>query len=232
MAGRYGLGADTLGLLTQNGFLVDVSIAASMDFATDGGPDYSQLGPEPFWPFERGGLLCMPVSGARIGHLADMADSHTINRFARSDFGQKFYAPALLSRIGALDLVRLTPEGYGLRDMIRLTETLWARGQRCFVLNFHSPSVEPGNTPYVRSDRDLFDFLERLREYLAWFTGPFGGRPTTPLGWREAHLSDQSVRALDGADLPVQWSPGASSDIEAGSAPSGEDQLDGEPTKA
>ncbi|MEO1293592.1 MAG: WalW protein, partial [Pseudomonadota bacterium] len=36
MAGRYGLGADTLGLLTQNGFLVDVSIAASMDFATDG----------------------------------------------------------------------------------------------------------------------------------------------------------------------------------------------------
>ena len=39
--------------------------------------------------------------------------------------------------------------------MRRLTRALLARGQRTFVLSLHSPSVVPGNTPYVRSDADL-----------------------------------------------------------------------------
>ena len=43
--------------------------------------------------------------------------------------------------------------------MRRLTRTLLNRGERIFTLSYHSPSLQPGNTPYVRNDRDLREVL-------------------------------------------------------------------------
>ena len=40
-------------------------------------------------------------------------------------------------------------------------------GTRLFSISFHSPSVEPGHTPYVRDAGDL-------KRFYAWFDGVFG----------------------------------------------------------
>ena len=87
---------------------------------------------------------------------------------------------AVASRLRLLERLRLTPEGYTLAEMMRLTRALLAAGQRVFVLSFHSPSVVPGNTPYVTSEADLDAFLERLRGSLTRFRGELNGRFVTP----------------------------------------------------
>jgi hypothetical protein len=62
----------------------------------------------------------------------------------------------------------------------RLTEHLLERGVRVFVWSFHTPSLEPGHTPYVRSEEELKTFLDRFRAYFEWFFGEIGGVAGTP----------------------------------------------------
>ena len=54
------------------------------------------------------------------------------------------------------------------------------RGVRVFTWSFHSPSVLPGGTPYVRTEADVMRFLDAFDRYFDWFFGKLGGRPTTP----------------------------------------------------
>ena len=55
-----------------------------------------------------------------------------------------------------------------------------ARGLRTFVLSFHSPSVCPGFTPYVRDAADLKAFLDKLKCYYDFFGETLNGQFTTP----------------------------------------------------
>jgi hypothetical protein len=66
--------------------------------------------------------------------------------------------------------------------MKTLTRALLARGQRVFVMSFHSPSLEPGHTPYVVDAATRAAFLARIEAYLEFFMGELGGAPATPLG--------------------------------------------------
>ena len=53
------------------------------------------------------------------------------------------------------------------------------RGHRIFTLVYHSPSLEPGHTPYVRSKADLNSFLATIEQVLVFFRDRMGGRFTT-----------------------------------------------------
>jgi hypothetical protein len=55
---------------------------------------------------------------------------------------------------------------------------------RTLTLSFHSPSMEAGHTPYVRTTRDLREFLERVERYFEFFFGDLAGQPTTPFSVR------------------------------------------------
>jgi len=57
-----------------------------------------------------------------------------------------------------------------------------ADGQRVFVLTYHSPSLEPGGTPYVRTAEDLDRFLAWLEEFYDFFTKEIGGMCVS---WRD-----------------------------------------------
>ena len=107
-------------------------------------------------------------------------------------------APAIASRLRLLERIRLTPEGHTFAEMRRLTRALLARGQRIFVLSFHSPSVVPGNTPYVTSEAELDAFLERLRRFLVMFRDELHGRFVTP------HALKAELERLALADPGVQ----------------------------
>jgi hypothetical protein len=60
-----------------------------------------------------------------------------------------------------------------------------AAGHRVFVLTYHSPSLEPGNTPYVRSIEDRQRLLDWLDAFYAFFREELGGRPAS---WREVRF--------------------------------------------
>ena len=93
--------------------------------------------------------------------------------------------PAVLARLHLLEYIRLTPEGDAFGAHRRLTKALLARGQRAFSFSYHSPSLVPGNTPYVRTERDLAEFLDRLRCYFDYFFGVLGGVAMTPMQLHE-----------------------------------------------
>ena len=57
-----------------------------------------------------------------------------------------------------------------------------------FSFTYHSPSLSPGHTPYVRSADDLSGFLEKFDRYFDFFTREIGGRPATATEIRAAAL--------------------------------------------
>src|SRR5262249_52215931 len=86
----------------------------------------------------------------------------------------------VFARLRLLERIRLTPEGNSLAEMKRLTATLLRAGQQLFVLSYHSPSVAPGNTPYVRDAADLQRFLGVIEQFCDYFFGVCGGAPISP----------------------------------------------------
>ncbi len=176
-AGRYGLGPNTAAILAEQGFEVDLSASPPYDYRGEGGPDYGGFGCEPYW-FGDGSLLGVPSTGAYVGWAGAAAPPLYAAAAAAPEWSR---LPGVLARSGAIERLRLSPEGFAGADLERLTRHLLRRGLRVFNLSFHSPSLEPGWTPYVRSASDLGRFLDRLRRYLDLFLGELGGAAVTPL---------------------------------------------------
>lgn len=176
-AGRYGIGPSTFGILEELGYLVDLSPSPPFDYRPVGGPDFSRRGLAPVWAGPRGSILSIPGTGALIGWLP----SHRLYQATISRRLAHLHMPNILARCGVVERLRLSPEGLSCAEMGRLVRWLYERGQRLFVLSLHSPSMAPGNTPYVRSEADLDDLLATLDGFLSFFMAELGGVPTDPL---------------------------------------------------
>ncbi|MBF0370642.1 MAG: WalW protein [Magnetococcales bacterium] len=178
-AGRYGVGVNTTGILLEQGFQVDLSPAPPFDFSSDGGPDFSHGSNHPHWLNPEKSLLCLPTSGGYAGLLR--SQGRWLYPMSRGPGLQRLRVPGILSRLGLLERLRLSPEGYTLEEMKRITRVLLEAGVGVVSLTFHSPSLQPGHTPYVAGENDLEQFLERLRRYCDFFLGELGGKAMTPL---------------------------------------------------
>jgi hypothetical protein len=53
-------------------------------------------------------------------------------------------------------------------------------------MTYHSPSLAPGNTPYVKSEAELTAFLGRIETVLRVFKEELGGAFTTLTRYRSA----------------------------------------------
>ena len=182
-AGRYGIGPNSVEILAKLGYRVDLSVAPREDFSLEGGPDFSDFGPEAFWTGAEPRLLEIPMTWDFCGPLFRFAP-----RLAPGLTGpaaRSIRLPAALARLRLLEYIRLTPEGDAPGAHRRLTEALLTRGQRVFSFGYHSPSLVPGNTPYVRAERDLAEFLDRLRRYFDYFFHTLGGVTMTPMQLHE-----------------------------------------------
>ena len=178
-AGRYGLGPHTADILEAQGYEVDVSVCPHMDYAAEGGPDFSGYSARPFWFGRRRRLLELPLTVGFTGLLHPWGGR--LHSLASRKAFSRLHAIGILARLGLMNKVWLTPEGYHLDETLTLLRTLYRNGVRVFTFAFHSPSVEPGHTPYVNSQADLERFLDHCRRFFDFFMGDFGGAPTTPL---------------------------------------------------
>jgi hypothetical protein len=105
----------------------------------------------------------------------------TLQHLPLSSPFRQLHATGILARLGLLARVWLSPEGYPINEQKHLVRDLYHDGLRVFTFAFDSPSVEPGNTPYVQSQKDLDELFARCREFFDFFMGQLGGVPTTPL---------------------------------------------------
>jgi hypothetical protein len=176
-AGRYGFGETTRKTLAELGYVVDCSVVPHTSFADDGGPSFLGSPDRPYWLDEARGLLEIPLTVGFIGPAAALGPKagglFTHPRAAR------LRVPGALARSGLLARSRLSPEGVPAEEQCRLLAAMAKRGHRLFSLTYHSPSLAPGHTPYVRDEAGLAAFLAGIETVLTYFRDELGGSFTT-----------------------------------------------------
>jgi hypothetical protein len=176
-AGRYGFGQSTAVILESLGYDIDASVIPHMDFSNEAGPDFSGFDPRPATFGGKRSLLELPCTVGFVGAARKMGES--LHRAASASWLQPVRAVGILARTGTLNKVMLSPEGNSLDEMKALTRSLHADGLRSFALTFHSPSLKPGCTRYVRNQAELDAFLSTIDRFCHFFFTELGGEPTT-----------------------------------------------------
>jgi len=176
-AGRYGVGPNTAGILAELGYRIDASVVPQTDLRGEEGPDFRHCGAKPYW-FGETGLLELPLSVGFSGIFSGLGRAGW--NMLDTPVGRALKLTGISSRLRLLDRLVLTPEGITHDEHKRLTRSMLASGHRVFSFTYHSPSLEPGCTPYVRNDDDLAVFLDRFDRYFDFFINEIGGRPSTP----------------------------------------------------
>lgn len=164
-AGRYGLGPNSADILARHGLAIDTSVRPLFDYSSGGGPDYRGFPLHPYWLDDEHTLLELPLTTSYWGMLRRQGDAI---------FPRLWRMPSLrgvLARLAMLERIPLTPEGVSAEEAIRGIDMALDDGLDVLMFSFHSPSLRPGYTPYVRGPDDLdalynwwrtiFAYLER-----------------------------------------------------------------------
>jgi len=163
-AGRYGVGPATASILSECGIAIDTSVRSRFDYSATGGPNFRDLPLRPWWIDKRNGLMEMPLTTVFWGIL---------RQYGKAIYPALWRVPRLrgaLARLGMLERIPLTPEGVTLDEAIKGIDMALDDGLPILVFSFHSPSLSPGLTPYVRDEAELDAFYDWWRgafEYLA-----------------------------------------------------------------
>jgi hypothetical protein len=151
-AGRYGIGANTAQLLDELGYRMDVSVRPHFDYSDEGGPNFRRHDVRPYWAGPGGNLLEVPLGVAFTGAL------RRYGRFMWGGGKSSLRRRALLSRFGLASRIALTPEDMPFDDVRRAIRGMLSDGVQLLSISFHSPSLTPGHTPYVRNSAQLSEF--------------------------------------------------------------------------
>ena len=178
-AGRYGVGPNSAAMLLEGGVGVDSSVRAKFDYSAGGGPNFRHHPLVPYWLDDERRLLELPLTTAFWGLLRKQGD------WLYPGLWRAPHLRGLLARAGLLERIPLTPEGVSVAEAIRGIDIALDDGLPLLVFSFHSPSLRPGHTPYVRTEADLdglYDWWRRVFAYLELR----GVTPTTVRGVMEA----------------------------------------------
>lgn len=174
-AGRYGVGPASAAMLREGSIAIDTSVRARFDYSAQGGPNFRDHPIHPWWVDRRGGLMELPLTTVYRGLL---------RRKGTWLYPAMWRVPRLrgaLARAGLLERIPLTPEGVTAPEAIKGIAVAADEGVPVLVFSFHSPSLRPGHTPYVRDA----DELDRMYD---WWRAVFatldrrGIRPTNVAG--------------------------------------------------
>lgn len=177
-AGRYGIGTITPQMLQELGINFDTSVRSNYDYSSDGGPCFIDAPLNPFW-LKQGNLIELPLTTVFHGGLRRHA---TLIYFGSAAWKMP---RALLARTGLLERIALTPEGVPLHKAIIAINNALAQKIGLLNLSFHSPSLEPGHTNYVRN-------TDELAAFYAWWRGVF------------AHLEKCGVRPVNMGEMKAK----------------------------
>ncbi len=186
--GRFGAGPRTADILKSLGYLADTSVTPC--WPAEGIGDALTLSARPYWVDRERTLLEIPVSAALVGRLAK-GRLAGIAPYVFEPRIQRLRLGGALAHLGLLERIRISPEGMTIEEAKRLARHMRAEGHRIFVLTYHSPSLAPGNTPYVRDAEQLTRFLAWLDEFYTFFREELGGRFGS---WRDVRGVPDPVR--------------------------------------
>ncbi|MBS1240307.1 MAG: hypothetical protein H6R45_1013, partial [Proteobacteria bacterium] len=112
-AGRYGAGPNTGAMLREGGIAMDTSVRSKFDYSSEGGADYRKHPLVPYWLDPEHTVLEVPLTTVFWGMLRRQGDwiYPLMWRMPR--------LRGVLSRLGLLERIPLTPEGVSVDEAIR-----------------------------------------------------------------------------------------------------------------
>lgn len=184
-AGRYGLGPATAKILKSLGYEIDASVLPYTNLQFRAGPDFSRFPNVPFWFGEGLDLFEAPLTRDFTGMLRGLGPS--LFPYMDHPIAERLHLVGACARLGLLERITLTPEGISLEEQKRLTHALLKNGRKVFSFTYHSSSLLPGATQYVRTLGERDAFLEKMDRYFDFFMKEIGGRPATLLQVRDLY---------------------------------------------
>ena len=161
-AGRYGVGPATASILSDGGIAIDTSVRARFDYSSTGGPNFRNHPLQPYWIDRQRTLMELPLTTVFWGLLRQQG---------RGLYPALWRVPrlrGLLARLGMLERIPLTPEGVSIEEALKGIDMAVDDGLKVLVFSFHSPSLRPGYTPYVRNEDELDRFYDWWRAVFAY----------------------------------------------------------------
>ncbi|MBS0475523.1 MAG: polysaccharide deacetylase family protein [Proteobacteria bacterium] len=171
-AGRYGVGPNTAQILADGGISIDSSVRSNFDYSFAGGPNFRHLPLTPWWIDSDRRLMELPLTTVYSGLLRQLGPWL---------YPRLWRVPQLrgvLSRLRLVERIPLTPEGVTLDEALRGIDIALDMALPVLVFSFHSPSLAPGYTPYVRNEDDLDALYDWWRGVFAYLRRR-GCAPTT-----------------------------------------------------
>jgi hypothetical protein len=172
-AGRWGFGPLVARAIMDLGYTVDTSISPLVDWTCYGGPDffnaprlpYRLKHPDaPLSPGSAGILEAPPTVGFFQKH-SDLSAA-ILRQIKKNGFLTRLRLIGILDRYRVINLRWLSPETTSSRDMATLAQKRIDCGESFLNMFFHSTSLLPAMSPFVRDNQELQDFLTRIQRFL------------------------------------------------------------------
>ncbi len=175
-AGRWGYSSEVAQSLLDLNYKVETSLTPFMNWQQFLGPDSSLSPLDPFFFYPESPMMATTIG---FGSLFEVPVSIGFNRsnFEFCHWYSKFIITRKLSkkvflggmsRLGLMRKIWLSPEISTAGEMIKLIQILSNKKLSCLNMMFHSNSLFPGNTPFVKSGKELEAFYNKLEEVLEY----------------------------------------------------------------
>jgi len=173
-AGRWALNEDVARCLSELGYLVDTSMSPFVDWSDNFGPNFRDSSTRPFYfkadsirsHNKAGELLEMPPTIGFYQSNFNLCDkvAHTISHSALS----RLRLLGILDRLQLLNFHWLSPELSSGEEMVKLSKRFVKSGHKYLNMSFHSTSLLPGKSPFVRDESELTVFLDKIEMFLQY----------------------------------------------------------------
>ncbi|HXW69041.1 MAG TPA: hypothetical protein VEJ88_05495, partial [Dissulfurispiraceae bacterium] len=170
-AGRWGYSKELAQILNSLGYKVDSSVAPFIDWREIGGPDNSDILPQPYrftddirTEDKKGCMVEVPITISFF--QSNSLRCNRIMRLLHHKYLKPFHVMGIAYRLNLINRVWLSPEFFSLGEMIKLTRILIRRGHEYLNMPFHSSALLAGATHITKSKDDEVTFLKKIRDYL------------------------------------------------------------------
>ncbi len=185
--GRFCFDHRTLLILSELDYLVDCSVTPFIDWSEDyGGIDFRDY---PYYPYkmaigrvinshhEDGVLFEVPVT---IGFNRTPFNLYnSIYNFLGKKGLRMLHLRGIAHRLGLLRKIWLSPELSEFTEMQELSKTFIKMGIPVLNMAFHSTSLVPGLSPFVKTIKDLQEFYKRLELFFIWLCNNYNVKSVT-----------------------------------------------------
>jgi len=173
-AGRWGFSENVARCLIDLEYKVDSSISPFMDWTPYHGKNFRHASTHPYY-FNSENIFT-PKSDAQLLEVPPTVGYAQPN-FPLCDYIQnnlrktplsKLRLLGILNRLKLLNFHWLSPEFSTGEEMVRLTKRFVKSGHKFINMSFHSTSLLPGKSPFVRNEADLNLFLAKIEVFLKY----------------------------------------------------------------